>query len=269
MAERSYLGRLPHGWLTGFREIGNAIVSVLFPAPCRICEQLLVTASRVPICGSCLASFETSPEQRCEICGLPMEEYGGAEGESLRCGACRRGLYAFERARSFGIYDEGLTKAILLLKFEEMEPLAMWFSRRLADLVRAEGETLAADVVVPVPLHKDRYRERGYNQAELLSKRVAKLLGLPHRGVLLVRTKPRPDKHLLTERERWETVRGAFATRTGSRVDNLRVLLLDDVMTTGATLDACTRALLDAGAKSVVGVTVARARSMRASRFRE
>jgi predicted amidophosphoribosyltransferase len=82
---------------------------------------------------------------------------------------------------------------------------------------------------------------------------------LPYRAVLLTRTKPRPDKHILTFEERWDSVRGAFATRPGSKVDNLRVLLVDDVMTTGATLDAAARALRDAGAESVIGLTVARA----------
>jgi predicted amidophosphoribosyltransferase len=77
---------------------------------------------------------------------------------------------------------------------------------------------------------------------------------------LLTRIGPRPEKHLLTLDERWEFVRGAFATRPGSQVDNLRVLLVDDVLTTGATLDSCAQTLRDAGAKSVVGLTVARAR---------
>jgi ComF family protein len=110
-----------------------------------------------------------------------------------------------------------------------------------------------------VPLHKVRERERGFNQAELLAKRLAKRLKLPHEGILLVRKRPRPDKHLLTERERWEAVRGAFATQAGSLIDKKRVLLVDDVMTTGATLDACAKALREAGAAEVGCVTVARA----------
>jgi predicted amidophosphoribosyltransferase len=88
---------------------------------------------------------------------------------------------------------------------------------------------------------------------------LARRLRLPYRPVLLMRSRPRPEKHLLSQEERWEAVRGAFAMRQGDRVDNLRVLLLDDVMTTGATLDACARALRDAGARSVLGLTVARA----------
>jgi competence protein ComFC len=118
---------------------------------------------------------------------------------------------------------------------------------------------MEADVIVPVPLHRQRARERGFNQVDVFGRPLAKGLGLPYRSLLLVRSRARPEKHLLRQEERWEAVRGAFAMRSGGRVDNLRILLLDDVMTTGATLDACSRALRDAGAKSVLGLTIARA----------
>jgi competence protein ComFC len=82
------------------------------------------------------------------------------------------------------------------LKFEEMELLADWFADRLAEVVRENGTALKADLLVPVPLQKTRRRERGFNRAEMLSKRLAKRPGLPHQGILLVRKRPRPDKHL-------------------------------------------------------------------------
>jgi competence protein ComFC len=131
-------------------------------------------------------------------------------------------------------------------EFERIEPLAVWFAERLANVVQREH--LAADIVVPVALHRQRESERGYNQADLFARPSARKLGLPYRAVLLMRTKPRPDKPILSLSERWELVRGAFATRPGSQVDNLRVLLVDDVLTTGATLDACAQALRQAGA---------------------
>ena len=152
-----------------------------------------------------------------------------------------------------------LVRAILLLKFENIDPLGKLFARWLAQLAMDGGPAFQADVVVPVPLHRQRERERGYNQAALIAKPLAKLLGLPYKSVLLTRTRPRPDKHLLSCEERWESVRGAFATRPGSQVDNLRVLLVDDVMTSGATLDSCAKTLREAGARSVIGLTVARA----------
>jgi ComF family protein len=181
------------------------------------------------------------------------------QGQSRLCPICRDNTYAFARARSFALYEGALVKAIIFLKYEQIQPLGEWFAARLHDVVQREKEVLAADVVVPVPLHRQREKERGYNQAALISKPLAKKLRLPHKALLLMRTRPRPDKHILSLEERWESVHGAFATRPGSQVDNQRVLLVDDVLTTGATLDACSRTLREAGAKSVIGLTVARA----------
>jgi predicted amidophosphoribosyltransferase len=117
---------------------------------------------------------------------------------------------------------------------------------------------------VPVPLHRQRRRESGFNQVDLIGRPLAKRLRLPYLPVLLMRSRARPEKYLLQSEERWEAVRGAFAIRQGGQVDNLRILLLDDVMATGATLDACSRARREAGAKSVLGLTVARAGHLQA-----
>jgi ComF family protein len=242
-------------WLA---EARDAIVSVLFPATCRLCEEFLTRATLLPLCDTCLASFQPMPEKVCDLCGRPLQAMAALEAEGLVCRFCEREHFAFDRARSYAIYEGLLVRAVVLLKFQQMAPLGRWFAERLAELVRRGGDSLAADVVVPVPLHRDRLRERGYNQAELIARPLARQLRLPCRSVLLVRTKPRPDKLHLSLEERWASVRGAFATRPGSQVDNLRVLLVDDVMTTGATLDACAQALREAGAKSVIGLTVAR-----------
>ena len=259
------------------REIADALTSLFFPAGCRICDQLLLRASRIPICEACLDSFEKMPERICSICGHPFDTFSPAlaaeqnaeeqptlpydaiEAEEFVCGLCRNKTYEFARARSYGLYKDTLVRALLLQKFERMDPLADWFAKRLVNLAQREREILEADVVVPVPLHKIRRKERGHNQADLIARPLAKRLGLDYNPALLTRNRPRPDKHILTYAERWESVRGAFAIRAGKRVDKLRVLLVDDVMTTGATLDACARALRKAGAKSVIGLTVARA----------
>lgn len=137
--------------------------------------------------------------------------------------------------------------------------MGTWFAKRLAEAAQHIPAQFAPDLIVPVPLHRTRQKERGFNQVDLFGKPLAKRLGLPYRPVLLKRERARPEKHLLHFEERWEAVRGAFVIREGGRVDNLRILLLDDVMTSGATLDACSRALREAGAKSVAGLTIARA----------
>jgi competence protein ComFC len=250
----------PEGW---WRTVSAALLSVVFPAPCRICEAMLTEPSRVPICNACLASFQPITGTICDICGTPVQSPPSNNAETFVCPICAiagKRSYAFDRVRSWSFYDGAMVRAILLLKFENIAPLGDMFARLLEQTIIQGSAGFQADVVVPVPLHRQRERERGYNQAALIAKPLAKLLELPYKSVLLTRLRPRPDKHVLSFDERWESVRGAFATRPGSQVDNLRVLLVDDVMTTGATLDSCAKTLRDAGAKSVVGLTVARAR---------
>ncbi len=206
----------------GYGEISDAVVSVFFPSGCRICDRLLTSASQVPLCEECLSSFAPVLGILCEVCGRPLPGLNREPEQPLLCPACQDKKYAFARARSFALYENAVVRAILLLKFEQIEPLGACFADRLAEIVSAEGRAIAADVVVPVPLHRERELERGYNH------------------------------------ERWESVRGAFATRPGSQVDNLRVLLVDNVLTTGATRVACARALRDAAGKSLIGLTAAR-----------
>jgi ComF family protein len=239
----------------------EALASLVFPAPCRICARMLDTGNRIPFCRACIGALtETLPEPQCARCGRPIVSNAVTEGVAPpQCHLCRLGAYDFDFVRSFGAYSPSMARAILMLKYGEITPLGEWFANQLAKVAKGRLEAFAADVVVPVPLHPSRLRERGYNQAELIARPLARLLGIPFRSYLLVRTRPRPDKVRLTRRERWETVRGAYAMHHGAKVDKIRVLLVDDVFTTGATLDACSRALRGAGAVRVAGMTVARA----------
>jgi len=243
-------------WMRG---LVGALGSIVFPAGCRICDQLLTDATRLPICRQCLSSVTPVPPGSCDLCGLPGTFDPEFPLAVAYCRDCQQRRFAFQLVRSYGIYENSLVRAILLLKYDRIEPLGAWFAERLAEVIAKQPDRLAADLIVPVPLHRQRARERGFNQVDLFGHPLARRLLLPYRPVLLMRTRPRPEKHLLHLDERWESVRGAFAMRNGGRVDNLRILLLDDVMTTGATLDACSRALRDAGAKSVLGLTIARA----------
>lgn len=241
-----------------FRATIDALSSVLFPAPCRICGTILAEASRIPICGTCLEGFQRIGEPMCHCCGRPFVSPAAAEAAQPLCRLCRNSYYAFDRARSYAMYDDALSSAVVLLKYEGVKSLGDWFAARLAEAAFQEAMEWKPDLVVPVPLHADRLRERGYNQADLIAKPFARRLKLKFGRYLLFRTKPRPAQLVLSRAERWSSVRGAYATRAGARVDNLRILLVDDVLTTGATLDACSRALKKAGASAVFGVTVAR-----------
>lgn len=249
--------RLPFAhWLERF---AGALTSVVFPAGCLLCDALLTHGRRIPLCETCLASFQRITPPICCICGQSFQVAAEpGEGEPV-CLDCMEGKFRFQLARSFGVYEGALARAIVLLKYERIEPLGSFFARRLSELVRSDPSLLSADTVVPVPLHRQKHRDRGYNQVDLFARPLARRLHKPYRPILLMRSRPRPEKRLLSQEERWEAVRGAFVMRRGGRVDNLRILLLDDVMTTGATLDACARTLREAGASSVLALTIARA----------
>jgi competence protein ComFC len=218
----------------------------------------LDTASRVPICEQCLSSFEKISGPQCVCCGRPIISPVAADFLVVQCRLCRAKTFGFDTARSFALYNSPMVRAILLLKHDGVAPMGVWFADRLKELAARTPECLNADVIVPVPLHPARLRERGYNQAELIARPLAKRLKLRVKPFLLVRTRPRPEKLRMTRRERWDTVKGAYVAREGIRVDKLHILLVDDVMTTGATLDACSRALRKAGAARVTALTVAR-----------
>lgn len=197
----------------------------------------------------------------CQCCGRPFVSAIATQSSQPLCRLCRTNYYGFDSARSFAVYDEKLTSAILLLKYDQVTRLGDWFAARLAEVIARSPDLGRVDLVVPVPLHTDRHRERGYNQAELIARPLAKNLGVKFSPHMLTRTKPRPSQLVLSRSEHWKSVRGAYAIREGANVDKLRILLVDDVLTTGATLDACARVLKQAGAAAVMGLTVGRVAS--------
>src|ERR1700743_2168231 len=151
----------------------DALVSVFFPGGCRLCERLLTRATRLPICEECLGAFPALSSRVCSICGsptfaattLPQPANGEASGyDGLKCLDCAERTYRFECARSYAAYRGVLVRAVVLLKFERIDPLAAYFGERVASL--AQRDNLTGDIVVPVPLHRTRERERGFNQAE-------------------------------------------------------------------------------------------------------
>src|SRR5215469_2261148 len=166
MGEHSSLAR---GFRNLMTEASDALVSMLFPDGCRICEKLLTGSSRVPICDECLASFRPMPPTVCSACGWPVHSpFAGRDSvrtgqepqAGTNCTVCARRSLGFDRARSFGVYDGALVRAIMMLKFERMEPLGAWFAARLTEIIAREAKELTADLVVPVPLHRLRERER-------------------------------------------------------------------------------------------------------------
>jgi ComF family protein len=241
------------------RQAVDGLASLLFPAPCRICGEMLVHASTIPVCEKCLGSFEKLGGPGCDLCGRPFASEAALGAQRPLCHLCRLGTYGFDRARSFSAYTDPMHRAILMLKYEDVSSLGGWFAARLEEVLKVESLEFHPELVVVVPLDEHRLRERGYNQAERIAKPLAWKLGVKMDSKALKRQKPRPEKLMLSRSERWKAARGAFVATEGRRFDKKKILLIDDVFTTGATLDACARALRQAGAAEVFGLTVARA----------
>lgn len=192
----------------------------------------------------------------CERCHRPLSAAAlGPEATAL-CGACRQGETDFDLLRSFGAYDAELRALIVLLKYNGVRPLARPLGGWLALLARQNPALSEVEALVPVPLHPSRQRARGYNQAELLARELGRWAKLRVETGWLRRRRDTPSQTGLTPAQRIENVRGAFGVE--AKLDTARILLLDDVCTTGATLNACARALKQAGAGVVNAITLAR-----------
>jgi ComF family protein len=246
--------------------VAGSLFAVLFPSDCRICGTPLVKISRLPVCPECLDAMRPIPGGVCTICGERMfSPYAsaGASGES-RCGFCRRVEPVFARAAAYGSYESGLRELIHLLKFGGVRPAANVLGRMLAEAIATLEPDFPADsvTVVPVPLHRTKLRQRGFNQAELIARAAMKIRQPGDRlrlcGNVLQRKRETASQIGLTSHQRRENLRGAFGVTQPELVKGRDVLVVDDVYTTGATVSECARVLRRAGATKVWVATVAR-----------
>jgi len=240
---------------SSLRAVPHGFFSFLFPAECRICDIPLDVFTRVPVCRNCLNAPEPlEADYFCAICNAPFLNDFPLDANGV-CALCRSGKQGFDRAASFGFYEGPLRSLIHLFKYSGMRPLA----GRLAHLMdRALPIDERFDFIVPVPLHWRRRWNRGFNQAELLASELSEHRRIPILNALR-RRKQTGNQAGLTSAARRSNIAGAFEPRAGIDLHGKRVLLIDDVFTTGATASACARALKKAGAGTVSLLTLARA----------
>lgn len=223
----------------------NRLLNLLFPLRCAGCGR-----AGDLLCPACVAKIQPVPAPVCTRCGRPVAAAG-------RCDQCSAGQFHVSAIRASAIYAEPLSQAIHRFKYEGRPELHVPLGDLLAGYWRSRS--VSVDLVVAVPLHENRLRERGFNQAELLAAVFCRQVGLPLlRPGVLCRQRDTQQQMLLGPAERRANVHGAFDW-AGPPLDGSRVLLIDDVATTGSTLEACGEALLAAGAGKVWALTVARA----------
>ncbi len=241
--------------VSGWRKPVRFLLDMIYPRSCPGCG--CATAWSEPgICWDCMAGLSVISVPLCRTCG---EAVHGRVDHEYECQACSTNRPHYDRARAAILYNRLGKQLVTQFKYNH----ALWLERQLVDFLDVCYSTHFGDVthdaVCAVPLHAVKRRERGFNQSQLLAAVLARRLDLPLvKAGHLVRTRLTPSQTRLTARQRLSNVMGAFEARPAGQWAGKRLLLVDDVMTTGATVSACAKALKKAGAEAVDVVTVAR-----------
>lgn len=232
----------------------HALLDIILPPTCHICHSHIPDAGRLHICPPCRERLPLVSSPLCTHCGIP---FAGTGGDHC-CGACLTHPPHYDTARAQYLYEEAICDLIHSFKYNQQTqlryPLALLALEGMSGFVEAH----APHLIVPVPLHRSRLRQRGFNQAVLLGRVISKRLSLPMAPDTLIRTRPTEPQIELSAAERRLNVKGAFTVGRADSVAGKRILLLDDVMTTGSTMDECAKELKKSGAEAVIAATIAR-----------
>lgn len=235
---------------------------LIFPRPCPGCDAPLATGHPGEFCEACTAELPWLRPPFCGICGDAFRVAASADADRFAdrlCARCRDDRPAFAVARAAFIYAGPVRKAVHRLKFDGWRSLAPGLAAMITASVGGDrGILVGVDLILPVPLHGGRQRERGFNQAEQLGKGIAAFLGRPMAPGALIRTRATLSQVGLDRADRLENLREAFACPEPVRVADRTILLVDDVLTTGATAHACARILRKAGAREIRVAALAR-----------
>ena len=237
-----------------------ALKNLLLPAFCRACDSRILTEENIYYCPQCWSEIRLIERPFCSICGKPHDKAAGfAERENFPCAQCVRiKRRPFRSMCAATVYDGLVQDAIAIFKYGSREPLAGPLAGLMVKFAEREVDFARYDAIVPVPLHRVRQRERGFNQAgELVRCLKERIPGLVVRNGL-VRVRPTPQQTRLTAAERRRNLPGAFALARDADFHKKTVLLVDDVITTGATAEECARTLRKGGAETVDVFAVAR-----------
>lgn len=231
----------------------KSLIIFLYPAQCRYCGENLDPSDGHYICKSCWQQVELIKRPYCETCGYPLDPIVALPDRIPSCNECPPNPW-FRKARAMADYDSAVGEAIRLLKYQGKIVMA----KPLADLMIEAMPIFFGmedyDYIVPVPIHKKKRRERGYNQVELVGKRLSRATGIPMETRSLIKIKDTRPQVSLSRTERKEEVRGAFDAPDTSRIAGKRILLIDDVFTTGATASESAKTLARKGKVKYVDV---------------
>ena len=242
-----------------FDTAAQSLFATLLPSDCRLCRSPLTRISQLPVCDRCLSGIRPIRGKVCAVCGERI--FTLQSDAPASCGECGASAPPFVRAVAYGSYDGGLRDLIHLLKYGRVRPAARVLGRMLSEVIQRFGDEVVPAVVVPVPLHGAKQRQRGFNQAEEIARAALKCMNsgkVRLAAGVLKRARATESQTGLSDHQRRQNVRGAFAVAAPGQIEGESVLLVDDVLTTGATVSECARVLRRAGADRVFVATVAR-----------
>lgn len=235
-------------------------LNFLFPPVCGVCQSSDISGEWKNLCGACHRSMKPGESAHCSVCGKSAEtDVSSLDRTSFICGDCRLSRPHFDQAFSFQPYQEPLSQFIRRYKYQRQywlwDDLLSLCRNRLTEVL----DQTRPQWIIPVPLHKQKLKERQFDQSFLLARGISKDFGVPLADEFLIRTRYTRQQTRLNPKDRFQNVRGAFEilNRNGFPKKS-RILLVDDVMTTGATARECSRIIKRAGAKHVFVFTVAR-----------
>jgi ComF family protein len=228
---------------------------LLYPRRCAVCDADLDPRAVDPLCSGHRREIVLTEGPFCDRCGKRMF---APAGDGLLCADCRETRRYFDRGFSATVYNDVMRALVHRFKYDMREYLAVSFARWMGEFMRSQVDVATLDAIVPVPLHWRRFHYRGFNQAVALARPLARQFSLPLISRVLRRTRHTVPQVQLQPEEREKNIRGAFHVRRPTRIEGLRLLLVDDVFTTGATLNECARVLKDAGAAAVTAFTLTR-----------
>jgi competence protein ComFC len=238
-------------------EIGlvrKSLSDLIFPPFCPLCEQELTHREHL-VCEDCFEAIHTIEGYMCRKCGAPIEQH------RKTCLYCKGKKYHFNKVRAFGIYAPPLSEMVHLLKYERKTHLSHRLGIFLANLYIADSDLSTSSAIIPVPLHSTKMRERGYNQSQLLAQQVAEISRTELLSGVVIRKKPTRSQTALKHSEREANLKNAFSVVYPNQLAGKSVTIVDDVLTSGTTINEMAKTILDAGAERVYGLVLARALS--------
>lgn len=231
------------------KSVERNLLGILYPPRCPLCDGVLDIANYSGICSSCDKEIEFVREPYCKMCGKPIEN----EIEEL-CEDCKKRRFSFEYGRAVFVYNYSMKNAVARFKYSGRCEYAEYFASQAVRMYGKWINKISPDALIPVPIHKSRYRQRGYNQAQVIAKSIGEKLGIPVVSNLIVRVKQTIPQKELSVIERRKNLYGAF-----SIVEEMKelyhelkcVIMIDDIYTTGSTIEACADVLKDSGISKV------------------